>query len=89
MCKPKCTVQWISPEFDYEADLKDQSDEVISTTMENGGYETGCGCDAVYEVRQFKDWGKKDPNETCHIGFNCDAHVPKQTAQNYIITEIE
>ena len=48
----------------------------------------GCKADAVYELRQFKDWKEKNPDETSHMGFNCALHVPKQTAQNYIITEI-
>ena len=58
----------------------------MKCTMQWGN---GCEADAVHEVRQFKDWKKKDPNDTVHLGFNCESHVPKQTAQNYIITEIK
>ena len=83
----KCTVGWISPEFDYEADLKDQSDEVIAERLADGGYERGCQKEAIYEVRQFKDWGKKDPNETCHIGYNCEKHV--RNLEQYIVEEIK
>lgn len=85
----KCTVQWVNPEFDYDADLKNQSSEVIAERIESGGYERGCQKDAVYEVRQNHRGEKgKILETTYHIGFNCATHVPKATAQTYVIAEI-
>lgn len=49
----------------------------------------GCDKEAVYELRQFRDWQKKDPNDTYHIGFNCETHVPKERAHQYIIEELK
>ncbi len=48
----------------------------------------GCEADAVYEVRQYKDYKEKNPDETYHIGFNCRTHVPKKNAHQYIIEEL-
>lgn len=48
-----------------------------------------CENEAVYELRQYKDIKNPNPDETYNIGFNCDLHVPKNTAQNFIITDIE
>lgn len=49
----------------------------------------GCEQDATYEVRQYKDLKEKNPSNTYHIGFNCEQHVPKESAQNYMIKEIK
>ena len=90
MSKPKCTMQWGNPEFDYDADLKDQSDEVIAARKESGGYEVGCKADAVYELRQnHRDGNNKILKTTYHLGFNCEAHIPKKDVQNYVIKEIK
>lgn len=82
-----CTMQWSLPEFNYSADLKDQSHRTLLQRHRNGGYRSGCQKEAVYEVRQRR----LPPNEaeTYHIGFNCNSHVPKKTAQNYVIEEIK
>ena len=72
----KCTMQW--GKFPIgEDELGDMQ------------YRTGCDADATHEVRQYKDQKVKDPDATNHIGFNCDLHVPKKTAENYMITEIK
>ena len=58
----------------------------MKCTMQWG---TGCVDSAVYELRQYTDFQKKNPDETYHIGFNCGTHVPEKNAQQYIIKEIK
>ena len=73
----KCTMQWGKFPIGEDEDGKMQ-------------YRTGCNADATHEVRQnHRDSNGKILETTYHIGFNCDLHVPKRTAQNYIITEIK
>lgn len=48
-----------------------------------------CDNEAVSELRQYTDFKKKDPSETYHLAFNCDTHVPKKNAEQYIIKEIK
>jgi hypothetical protein len=48
-----------------------------------------CDAEAVSELRQYKDYQKPDPNETYHLAFNCETHVPEKNAQQYIIKEIK
>jgi coenzyme F420-reducing hydrogenase beta subunit len=49
----------------------------------------GCEDEAVHELRQYKDIKNPDPNKTYHIGFNCEKHVPKKNAHQFIIEEIK
>jgi hypothetical protein len=49
----------------------------------------GCEKEAVYELRQYRDQKKRDPNDTYHIGFDCDDHVPTTKANQYHITKID
>lgn len=46
---------------------------------------TGCKAEAVYELRQYKDIKNPNVNKTYYIGSNCEQHVPKSNAHQYII----
>ncbi len=52
-----------------------------------------CEADATHEVRQNHREtvnGKVVVLDTTYnIAFNCDAHIPKKDAQNYVIEEIK
>jgi len=52
-----------------------------------------CNADAVYELRQnhraTKDGKVIKLETTYHLAFNCEAHIPKKDAQNYVIEEIK
>lgn len=84
----KCTVGWTSPEFDYEKDLKNQSDEVIAERLANGGYERGCQVEATHEVRQnHRGDGGKILETTYHIGYNCEDHC--RNLDQYVVEELK
>lgn len=48
-----------------------------------------CSDEAICELRQYKDIKNPDPNETYHIAFNCETHVPKKNPHQFIIEEIK
>ena len=48
----------------------------------------GCEKEATHELRQFRDQQRKDPNDTYHIGFDCEDHVPTTKAGQYLIIEL-
>ena len=58
---------------------------LMKCTMQWGN---SCQVESVYELRQYIDFQLKNPNETYHIGFNCETHVPKKNAHQYIIKEL-